>query len=198
MARHHGTRWHKNKVWRGRKRQKHHRPKNEFKKPRARRASAFARPQKPAPPAHLSQGETQHHCVPQSRGGPDTWPNIRWKPNKIHVAWHILFANMTPREVIQLIRESTTLEEILRHNGVGRHYENRKWAWDMVFTQYKAVSKRDCIKIVRRDWTPNPSVSDRVATVKGPPILPRMLVLIAPDKEILVVPDETASGQKEG
>jgi len=152
LARRHGTRWRKKKAWHGRKRQKHHQ-KNKSKSPRARKASIFTRPQRSAPPAHLPQGETQHHCIPQSRNGPDIPANIRWKPSKVHVAWHILFANLRPDEVVRLIK-ANSLEKILYHNGPGRHYENRKWAWDMVFTSKGATSTEEYVHIVQQDWTP--------------------------------------------
>jgi len=104
---------------------------------------------------------------------------------------------MTPKEVIQLIKKNP-LEQILHLNGSNRHYENRQWAWNMIFTAHRAISRKDCIRIVQQDWTPNPLASDRVATIKqiGPaPVLKRSDV---PNILVVIIPKKTASGQKEG
>lgn len=45
------------------------------------------------------QSLTKHHIVPKSRGGSDVTP-IRWGDHK---AYHNLFGNMTPEEILQYL-----------------------------------------------------------------------------------------------
>lgn len=164
MARHHGTRQRKRKLWHAhKKRLKSGQLKNRVETPKPKTVNDFDRPQKTIHPERITQGESRHHCIPQSRRGPDIMANIRWKPHKEHTAWHILFANMTPKEVIQLIKKNP-LEQILHLNGSNRHYENRQWAWNMIFTAHRAISRKDCIRIVQQDWTPlglSPSIRQK-------------------------------------
>lgn len=46
---------------------------------------------------------TQHHLIPRSRGGPTKRENLLEVPQRIHQAWHYLFGNMTPEQVILYI-----------------------------------------------------------------------------------------------
>jgi len=48
---------------------------------------------------------TDHHILPKSRGGQKTKGNIKRIPEKKHQAYHTLFSNLTPDEVIQYLNE---------------------------------------------------------------------------------------------
>ena len=43
---------------------------------------------------------TKHHVLCSSRGGTNTYENIKMLPDNIHEAFHHLFANLTPEEII--------------------------------------------------------------------------------------------------
>lgn len=43
--------------------------------------------------------ETSHHILPRSKGGKNS-KNIKQVPNSYHEAYHKLFQNMTPCEII--------------------------------------------------------------------------------------------------
>ena len=47
---------------------------------------------------------SDHHILPKSRGGQKE-RNIKRVPEKKHQAYHLLFANLTPDEVIQYLQE---------------------------------------------------------------------------------------------
>ena len=57
---------------------------------------------------------TLHHINPSSRGGSDKDENIALVPDKRHKAYHIMFSNMTPDEII--------------HCLVGSYWEGQ-WGW---------------------------------------------------------------------
>lgn len=88
---------------------------------------------------------TSHHCIPRSRNGPDTLTNIRPKGVREHYAWHQLFRNMTPDEVIASIQERR-MEGITRHNNFKIGY------WRIVFGD--KTTAKDCAEIVKKYWTP--------------------------------------------
>ena len=48
---------------------------------------------------------SNHHIIPQSRGGGDGPENVKILPKRFHGLWHDLFGNMTPQESIQFIKE---------------------------------------------------------------------------------------------
>lgn len=48
---------------------------------------------------------TDHHITPKSRGGSKDNGNLKRVPEKRHVAYHALFFNLTPDEVIQYLKE---------------------------------------------------------------------------------------------
>ena len=60
---------------------------------------------------------TKHHIIPRSRDGKDVERNVSRIPDRYHVAWHIFFGNLTPREAILFIKK-------LFLNG---RDGNRKW-----------------------------------------------------------------------
>lgn len=48
---------------------------------------------------------TDHHVVPTSRGGNTGKRNQKQVPNKYHMAFHHLFENMTPEEIVSYLDE---------------------------------------------------------------------------------------------
>ncbi len=47
---------------------------------------------------------TQHHILPRSRGG-DMRNNILYVDEDFHIAYHKLFVNLTPSEVLLYLQE---------------------------------------------------------------------------------------------
>ncbi|MCX6740786.1 MAG: hypothetical protein NTY61_00070, partial [Candidatus Parcubacteria bacterium] len=71
-------------------------------------------------------GLTNHHCIPRIRHGPSTWANLRLKTIKEHSAWHDLFRNMTPDEVMASIQERGMV-------GITRHDNFLTGCWRIIF-----------------------------------------------------------------
>jgi len=57
---------------------------------------------------------TRHHIIPSSRGGSRHSNNIALLSDKKHKAYHIMFSNMTPDEIIHELVDN---------------YWNGKWEW---------------------------------------------------------------------
>lgn len=51
---------------------------------------------------------TTHHLLPTSRGGGNDPQNLRRIPDEVHRAWHYIFRNMVPEEVIQEVIDNWT------------------------------------------------------------------------------------------
>lgn len=49
--------------------------------------------------------EDEHHVLPSSRGGTGQEENMKTVPTKYHRAYHLLFANLTPREIVLYLME---------------------------------------------------------------------------------------------
>ncbi len=45
----------------------------------------------------------EHHRKPRSKGGTNEKRNISRVPRKIHECWHILFSNLDPQEIADII-----------------------------------------------------------------------------------------------
>ena len=58
--------------------------------------------------------KTKHHILPSSRGGTNYHKNIALVYDKKHKAYHIMFSNMTPDEIIHELVDN---------------YWNGKWEW---------------------------------------------------------------------
>ena len=54
-------------------------------------------------------GMNRHHWINKSKGGQTNKRNVSWLKINKHRAWHILFGNLSLREVIELL---TRLERI--------------------------------------------------------------------------------------
>jgi len=48
---------------------------------------------------------TKHHRRPSSKGGKGNDENISYVPDKLHQAWHLLFANYSPAKIAEIINE---------------------------------------------------------------------------------------------
>lgn len=48
---------------------------------------------------------TAHHRRCRSHGGGDNPENISYVPEKKHQAWHVLFSNKTPAQIVQLLND---------------------------------------------------------------------------------------------
>src|SRR5258705_9408029 len=71
--------------------------------------------------AHRRRDLPPHHLVPKSRGGKSDPHNLRRIPRRLHQAWHRIFQNMTPEEVITHVVQYWTppgyFEEVTLRNG---------------------------------------------------------------------------------
>jgi len=47
----------------------------------------------------------RHHITPRSRGGTNGKQNLKRVPFNAHTAYHLLFINLTPDEVIRYLNE---------------------------------------------------------------------------------------------
>ncbi len=56
-------------------------------------------------PADKLGGLTRHHRRPKSKGGANEGDNISFVPEKLHNAWHLLFANYSPIKIAEIINE---------------------------------------------------------------------------------------------
>lgn len=48
---------------------------------------------------------TEHHVTPKSRGGDSTDDNIIMVEHRLHTAYHNLFSNLTPDEIVEYLYE---------------------------------------------------------------------------------------------
>lgn len=48
---------------------------------------------------------TQHHRRPRSKGGKTTEENMSFVPDKLHCAYHYLFANYHPYKIAEILNE---------------------------------------------------------------------------------------------
>lgn len=67
---------------------------------------------------------TVHHRIPRSRGGDSSKANLKRVPLRIHDAWHTLFTNFLPEEI---------LAKILMVSDNLFNTFNKQLAWNTVF-----------------------------------------------------------------
>lgn len=48
---------------------------------------------------------TKHHLQPKSTGGARKECNISYVPQKLHECWHILFSNLPPQRIAEIIND---------------------------------------------------------------------------------------------
>ena len=53
----------------------------------------------------IKKGESRHHRVPRSRNGTDHEANISVVTEIQHQAWHILFSNLDPHTIADIISQ---------------------------------------------------------------------------------------------
>ena len=94
---------------------------------------------------------TRHHVVPTSRGGTSDNSNIIMKTTREHRAYHVLFGNRTPEEIIELLTSG--------------HYQladRSKWsAWRILFDHLGPV---EAAAIVKSEWTKDGSAFLNLST----------------------------------
>lgn len=82
----------------------------------------------------------RHHMVPSSRGGSDEDWNIKDVRRSLHSAWHLLFGNLTPNEVLMLVQSGVKLETPARKN-----------AWTTLFGK---MSNGEVLYHIIEEWSP--------------------------------------------
>lgn len=102
----------------------------------------------------------KHHIIPSSRGGGNEKDNLyRWAESHglKHSAWHALFINKMPEEVIALLATWTRKDGELDM----RYFTNRKglnrdklYYWDVVFGNMRSAEAIAWVEqeFVRKDW----------------------------------------------
>jgi hypothetical protein len=90
---------------------------------------------------------TDHHRLPQSRvhefgENPDFYDNVRVVPVRLHKAWHRLFYNLTPAEVIAQLQEEG--ESVFLTN------EKKQKAWGLLFPHFTQLE--EVIEVIERFW----------------------------------------------
>lgn len=101
------------------------------------------------PPRHIFTyfcQPTTHHLIPTSRGGTNDEKNRKQIPRLRHEAWHLLFKNLKPEEVIEIIK-SKSMEEITDKR------KSRILAWEIIFG-YWETTVEEKIKIIKNFWMP--------------------------------------------
>lgn len=53
----------------------------------------------------MENDTSRHHRCPKSRGGSNEPPNTIKVPHKKHEAWHVLFGNKLPEEIVKDLNE---------------------------------------------------------------------------------------------
>ncbi|MCD6471469.1 hypothetical protein J7K86_03005 [bacterium] len=82
--------------------------------------------------------------IPRSRGGKNDDCNIKMVPEYLHRAWHQIFDNYTPYEIVEILRVLGKAAFIRGNSGRGR-------AWKMLFGD-KTIE--EVIDEIKKDWTP--------------------------------------------
>ncbi len=118
-----------------------------------------------------------HHIIPSSRGGNESWGNIypreRWgkKYKQKHDAYHILFINLKPKEVVERIakhcgEDGKISEEFfytifaveergrVTERKTSRGPGKRRKSWDIVFGAMNGFEAIEWIKreFIRKEW----------------------------------------------
>lgn len=86
---------------------------------------------------------TNHHIIPQSRGGGNESENIKILPKRFHGLWHDLFGSLTPLESIQFIKEVFLDEK--------RRRKKRTWKSDELYDLQLSI-QRDTIRKKKKEF----------------------------------------------
>lgn len=84
---------------------------------------------------------SRHHYIPRSRGGTDEWFNWGWKLDEKHRAWHRLFINLKPAEVVARLEQWALEEYRLKGKEIP--------SWNVLFD---GVSYEEAIAVVKKEW----------------------------------------------
>ena len=87
---------------------------------------------------------TDHHFRPTSRGGNRNKNNIGQVPRLRHNAWHLLFQNLTPEEITEIVKTKTKKE-------ITEDKRNRIIAWEIIFG-YWETTVEERIRIIEKYW----------------------------------------------
>lgn len=85
----------------------------------------------------------RHHLIPRSRGGRNG-ENRKKVRRTLHMAWHHLFFNLLPWEVIQEIADGNYAREKLS--------EAQQYSWDFLFG---GRSEGSIFRYIRDEWYPS-------------------------------------------
>lgn len=112
-----------------------------------------------------------HHILPTSRGGDNNetnlYPRDRWKPySKKHREWHVIFVNMTPREVINAIKQHIKSDGSLNEEffKLGFSWEEatvkgrQKWVINTRKSTRKSERKKKAWRTLFDDWFPTDAI----------------------------------------
>lgn len=85
---------------------------------------------------------TKHHIIPLSRGGKRNKTNILLKTTSEHAAYHTLFSNLTPKEIIAKLT-----------SGNYQFVSIAEWrAWRALFNH---MGLAEAAQIISTEWTKN-------------------------------------------
>ena len=82
----------------------------------------------------------KHHMIPKCRGGGQNG-NIKMVTSKQHIAWHSLWGNATPEEILSLLL-----------SGLYQVPERKYAEWVLLFGPYSGPA--EAARIVTDEWTP--------------------------------------------
>ncbi len=82
---------------------------------------------------------SEHHLIPRSRGGSNEKWNLVMLTHEVHSAWHNLFSNLLPAEVLHLI------------SVIGLETDKRRESWRILFENRTAKEVAD---LIEKQWTP--------------------------------------------
>ncbi|MCK4968004.1 MAG: hypothetical protein KAS12_03020 [Candidatus Aenigmarchaeota archaeon] len=89
-----------------------------------------------------------HHMIPRSRGGSNDKENKKRVALIFHRAWHHLFDNHTPEEVIYGLKSPSNQDYFIRNN------KDKAKDWQVLFGK---ASIKKIIKIIKKEWSPQTS-----------------------------------------
>jgi hypothetical protein len=92
---------------------------------------------------------SDHHLIPRSRGGGGD-ENICGKPHDLHAAWHHLFYNLLPWEVVAEIKTG-------KYNPANLS-KAKKISWHLLFGE---KSRSKVIKAIHKEWYPSQEIIEK-------------------------------------
>ena len=103
-----------------------------------------------------------HHLHPRSRGGPDELWNRKEVEISIHSAWHTMFSNMRPEEVLQIIHLwFDENNELLNKDKIGMRISI---CWKIVFGE---ANLKEVKEIIENEWMFDPDITPEKYKLHG-------------------------------